>query len=184
MHPHNAEPALCCAAAPHGRRHPGCRSRGLLRPGETRAGRTTSVELELLTLDVCLFHSLAVSAACGCCGWPSCATRAGPPREEARLARAPLPRYQLYSGTTSAKSTKSGFHGGVLRQPGRPIGPREAQEIEIGSIESDEKRPKFFRRHSPSHGSRIRLNGRFVSSPLAVEGQAQHRVEDCSLHNR
>ena len=27
------------------------------------------------------------------------------------LARAPLPRYQLYSGTTSAKSTKSGFHG-------------------------------------------------------------------------
>ena len=100
------------------------------------------------------------------------------------LARAPLPRYQLYSGTTSAKSTKSGFHGGVLRQPGRPIGPREAQEIEIGSIESDEKRPKFFRRHSPSHGSRIRLNGRFVSSPLAVEGQAQHRVEDCSLHNR
>ena len=76
------------------------------------------------------------------------------------------------------------FHGGVLRRPGRPIGPREAQEIYIGSIESDEKRPKFFRRHSPSHGSRIRLNGRFVSSPLAVEGQAQHRVEDCSLHNR
>ena len=27
VHPHNAEPALCCAAAPHGRRHPGCRSR-------------------------------------------------------------------------------------------------------------------------------------------------------------
>jgi hypothetical protein len=35
----------------------GRRSRGLLRPSEAQAGRTISVELELFSLDVLLFHT-------------------------------------------------------------------------------------------------------------------------------
>ena len=97
------------------------------------------------------------------------------------MARAPLPRYQLYLHPTSSKSW---YRRGVCKiesRSGRPSSPREAQDIDSPPIESDAKRPNLFGRHSTSRTSRIRHNGRFVQSPLAVEGQAQHRVEDCSV---